>query len=112
MTYTRLNPDKTLYEAAWTATSSNAYGTQLTQKVTVPPGTYIVSASLPTISTGTFMAGIDPMSDNFVNGPMYTCASFLARFTSSTQLYLKAGGSTSCTFSNLARGGLKALRIA
>lgn len=112
MTYTRLNPDKTLYEAAWTATSSNAYGTQLTQKATVPPGTYIISASLPTISTSGYLAILDPLNETMINGPMYTSVSILARFTSSTQLYLKAGGSSACTFSNLARGGLKALRIA
>lgn len=112
MTYTRLNPDKTLYSAAWTATSSNAYGTLLTQKVTVPPGTYIVTASLPTISTSTYMAGIEPSADTYINGPMYTKTSFVMQFASSTQLYMISAGSTACTFSNLGRGGLKALRIA
>ena len=112
MSYSRLNPDKTLYEAAWTATSSNAYGTLLTQKVTVPPGTYIITASLPTISTNTFMAGIEPSANTYINGPMYTKASFVMQLASSSQLYMISSGSTACTFSNLGRGGLTALRIA
>ena len=119
MTAVRVNPTEgqmhvgDYYEAAWTATSSSANNTRLTNSFTLPAGTYLIWAKLPFISTSTFFAGLSFNSTGYGTGQLANqqSATWVVQLGSQTTMHLVATQSAACTFSYLERGGLYAVRL-
>lgn len=101
------------YHADWTAGSSNGLNQRLSDSITLPPGVYVIRAALPVLSATPYYATIAnvPMFSQLVG---FNCASActIAKLTTTTEIYIFSGQSTSCTFTYLERGSLDALRIA
>ena len=122
MTAVRVNPTEgqmhvgDYYSAAWTASSSSANLTTLTDWITVPAGLYLISFSLPKISTTTFACGLADASGLFSKGihigTEQTSKSFPLKLNADTRLRLAAAQGAACTFSYTERGGLYAVRLA
>lgn len=105
------------YEASWTATESSATGTQLTDSITVPKGTYLISVASPYVQGAMILAGIRVNSatdiGSMISMPtgMYTKASFIMTFSSDSTIYALTQSAASATFANTNRGGLKLVRL-
>lgn len=119
MTAVRVNPTEgqmhvgDYYEAAWTATSSSAMNTQLTGSITLPAGTYIVSASFPVLSSVPFYAYLRGVVKYFgMAGYHVHSASWVVKLTETRTISLISGQSDPCTFTYRERGGLYAVRLA
>lgn len=112
-----ITPIDGYYEAAWTATESSATGTQLTDSVTVPKGTYLVSLASPYVQGAMILVGIRVNSatdiGSMVSMPtgMYTKASFIMTFSSDSTIYALTQSAASATFANTNRGGLKLVKL-
>lgn len=100
----------TVYTAAWTATSSSANATPLTNAMTIPSGTYILLVITPPASTESFgisLAG--KYSKVFGTGG----GSFATTLTTTgTSITVRSAQSAEVTFSYIERGSLTAIRIA
>lgn len=105
------------YSAAWTATSSSASGTVLTDTLTLPKGTYLIAVGTPYVQSATGLAclqiGTAADLSTLVTMPVnaYTKASYIIQLTSQKSVYLLTQSSASLTFSNTDRGSLKAVRL-
>lgn len=112
-----ITPIEGYYEAAWTATESSATGTQLTDSITVPKGTYLISVASPYVQGAMILAGIRVNSatdiGSMISMPtgMYTKASFIMTFSSDSTIYALTQSAASATFANTNRGGLKLVRL-
>ena len=102
-----------VYSASWTASSSTANGSQLTESITLPPGTYIITGQFPGMST----AGVFGYH-NIPNKYCYATAdtdcetnTIIITLTETTQIWLTSATASTMTFTNLERGGLTAIRI-
>ena len=125
MTYTRLNPTAAqqhvgdYYSAAWTADSSSANGTRLTNTITLPAGTYLICMMVPVINTETFaMAVTIPSSGAYLTnqcihvGIGQSSKAVVVKLTESKTIAIAAAQSFACTFSYKERGGLIVVRLA
>lgn len=105
------------YSASWTATSSSATGTQLTNSVTLPKGTYLIAVGTPYVQGATGLAGLrigtTTDSSTLVSMPVnaYSKASYIVQLTSQQNVYLLTQSSASLTFTAPDRGSLKAVRL-
>ena len=105
------------YSASWTATSSSASGTVLTDTLTLPKGTYLIAVGTPYVQGATGLAGlrVGTATDvsTLVSMPVntYTKASYLIELTSQKSVYLLTQSSASLTFTAPERGSLKAIRL-
>lgn len=112
------------YSAVWTATSSSAYGTQLSNSITVPSGLYLLSFRTPVsadtapaiIGLGGFSSAITTFlggTDTFSMNPTYDEKTMIVRFSASATVYIGSKASNSMTWdsSYLTRGGLTAIRL-
>jgi len=105
------------YAASWTATSSSATGTVLTDTITLPKGTYLIAVGTPYVQGATGLAGLrvgsTTDSTTFVSMPVnaYTKASYIIQLTSQQSVYLLTQSSASLTFTAPDRGSLKAVRL-
>lgn len=104
----------TIYEGAWTATSSATTNTQLTEKITLPKGIYLLFASLPNatgsvISTGlTNTLGLTiPLYISTANGT--ACRPI--RVESENSFWFQSTTVQTMTFSYLERGYIQALKV-
>ena len=114
----RITPSKvdwdilgTTYSAAWTASSSTATRTKLTDSIVLPPGTYIIVLITPSISTSNGWVGFmkfDKWLGN-INGPEWMV--LIETLTETTELYAQSGTGSTMTFDSLSRAGLKAMRV-
>lgn len=105
------------YAASWTATSSSATGTVLTDTITLPKGTYLIAVGTPYVQGATGLAGLrvgsTTDSSTLVSMPVnaYTKASYIIQLTSQQNVYLLTQSSASLTFTAPDRGSLKAVRL-
>lgn len=103
------------YEASWKATASSANGTELTNRITVPPGVYIVSASFP-VSSSDLLCGItDKVSNNLVS-PYITFHNYgglttICSVANTAELCVTSASSYSVTFTNTSGAKIKAVPI-
>lgn len=114
-----LAPIGTLYKGAWTATKTEGISQLYTERITVPAGTYIISAVLPYAKVGHgnqicvgFTAKMAIGVGNTFLDASYGCTTQLATFTATTSLALmSAASANSAEWDYLDRGGIAALRI-
>ena len=114
-----ITPSNTVLSAAWTASGSSAYDTQLTQSITVTPGIWLIVWGHPTqnASIGAYVHGINVNSDineafaTLDQGESQTKCSIIAKFTGNVTLDLRSGGSAAVTYTNLSRGFLRAYKL-
>ena len=105
------------YAASWTATSSSATGTVLTDTITLPKGTYLIAVGTPYVQGAAGLAGLrigtSTDTTTLVSMPVnaYTKASYIIQLTSQQSVYLLTQSSASLTFTNTDRGSLKAVRL-
>lgn len=103
--------------ASWTATSSTASNTQLTNSITLPKGTYLIAVGTPYVqgAAGLACLQIGTAADltTLVTMPVnaYSKASYIIQLTSQKSVYLITQSSASLTFTNTDRGSLKAVRL-
>lgn len=110
----------TVYTAAWTATSSAANNTQVTESLNLPAGIYIFSLKAPVCSQASVYFGIYPFglenSSSFtgVGGTSsgQTIVTSIGILTQPATVYAQTNMSTSTTYTYIERGYLKAIRIA
>lgn len=107
------------YKAAWTASEAVGISVRLTDILTLPAGTYIVSMGCPYCSDLTmeicigFSAKMAIGSGNTFIKACYGTVTMLAQFTTTTNLsVLTAASNTNAKWSYLDRGGIAAIRIA
>ena len=120
----RLNTIGTVYTAAWTANSSAANNLKLTDTITLPYGTYVVTLKTPGVTSG--YGGIHLEYDN--NGTATALDSFSiclgGSFSAESivinlnptplteyEIWIATSFSASCTYSYKERGGLRAIKI-
>lgn len=104
----------TTYKAAWTAASSNASSTKVTDNLTLPAGIYIITIKTPIMSTDELPFGLNISQGQedvsfFRSQDMRT---FVKIITTTTTIYVDTAFSMSATFTYTERGYLKATRIA
>jgi len=106
------------YSASWTASSSSATSVQLTDKLILPKGTYLIAVGTPYVQTSAVTIGLrvgastdlTTLTTCPVNA--YTKASFIIQLTAdSTQIYVNSQSSASVTYTQPTRGSLKAVRL-
>ena len=119
MTAKRLNhhPEVgTVYEADWLATSASANNVQLTKKLSLPAGTYVVTAMLPGISTSEYYAGLHYGSNGDLSramgGALYANGTWPLKLSSQMDVWLESRTSLNCSFNVTDRAKLRAVRIA
>lgn len=108
------SPIGDVQSASWTATSSAASTTNLTDEITLTPGTWMIVVSLPTVSrTHQYMLTNISSAENkyysAVSMGTFTC---VYQATSTTTTRVRSAAATSTTYSNITRGHIEAVRIA
>ena len=105
------------YAASWTATSSSASNTQLTNSITLSKGTYLIAVGTPYVqgAAGLACLQIGSVADltTLVTMPVnaYSKASYIIQLTSQQTVRLITQSSASLTFTAPERGSLKAVRL-
>lgn len=106
----------TLYTAAFTANSASSIWANLTGTVTLPPGTYLLIATLPIVSSTTGAFAIADSNNTVINNrfnsaPSYSSVITIATFSVSTTIRMAWQASASVNFSYKERGGLQAFQL-
>ena len=106
------------YSATWTANSSNANDAYLTDTVTIPPGTYIITVKYPSVSTTCWTSvkygsGVGTLLDSYsvFCGGSSSSNAFVITIPSEFTIWVASSMSSSCTYTYKERGGLRAVRI-
>ena len=107
------------YTGSWTASSSSANQTQLTEKKRVNKGTYLVIGSTPACSVANlFMQMAWQKGSGTVNTTGFNYSRDFSHFSyvititeDDTDVWVRSASSTSCTFSNTGYGWFKLIRI-
>ena len=106
----------TITSGAWiknsSATTSASYN--LTDKLSLTPGTYVITVSAPSISAALPVALRGTSISNIycrLTGS-YDTGTFIVSLSSASEVYVSPGSSTSITYSSLQYGGITAVRIA
>lgn len=111
----RIQPIGNTYTASWTATSSNANNQRVTDSITLPTGTYILSLKIPVCSQESTLAfSVDPigMSAGGIYAKGQTIITSVATLSAQTTIYGVTNMSHSTSYTYTERGYLKAVRIA
>ena len=99
--------------AAWTATSSSANNTRLTNSITLPAGTWVIVAKMPVCSVENFYVGLSyggvPFSAQVCSQGTST---WIMSLTSQQIVYLMSTQSATMSFSSIERGSIKAIKMA
>lgn len=107
-------------EGAWTATSSSAALTILTDNIALDEGLWLLQAQTPTLSGGgmtftfRFTGTWDLNYNNYFsvsNAGESATGTQIVRVTASGNLRLQTGGSSSRTYSNIDRGWIRAIKL-
>ena len=110
----------TYYTTEWTASSTAGTNEQLTSKVTLPVGVYILVGSAPVLSVNTGLP-INLLADNlsyidfvgtYVNITTRSPICFMVRVTTATQVWLKTNYSSSVSYTNISESKLRYIRLA
>ena len=102
---------------AWTADSSSANNTYLTDELDVTAGTYLIIMSYPDISATSFVASLYNKTNNSVYDNTYMLAqslgnkAVLTAFSGAAKICIASAQSGSCNFSNKNRGGIRAIKL-
>ena len=109
----RVAPIGTILHAAWTATSSSANGTNLTNEITLTPGIYIINISIPTASQtlAYMLSNLSSENDKYWSAVSMGTITAIFEIESTTTTRVRSAASTSVTFSVIERGHLEAIRI-
>ena len=107
------------YTGSWTATSSSANQTQLTEKKRVNKGTYLIIGSTPACSVANlFMQIAWQKGTGTVNTTGFNYSRDFSHFSyvvtitdDDTDVWVRSASSASCTFSNTGYGWFKLIRI-
>lgn len=104
----------TTYRAAWTATSSSAGSTKVTDSLTLPAGVYVITIKTPVVSSNDLPFGLNITSGQDNNSCFrgQDIKTFVITLTATTTIYVDTAFSTSVTYTYIERGYLKATRIA
>lgn len=102
------------YSASWAASSSSTSGNAISQKMTLPAGTYIIVIRIPTASRSLFyqMSNISSSINQYWQIGSGGTASLIITLAAQTETQLMTADSASITWSNQNRGGVAAIRIA
>lgn len=110
----------TFYTATWKASSSSAYGADLTNSLTLPKGRYIIDVQSPQVSSNSAIAGVacssgtitKPVNDVWFYLGLYNHLSTTITVTSdSATVLLRTGFSASVTYSYTERGYIRAIKV-
>lgn len=102
---------------AWTADSSSASNTYLTDEITVSAGTYLIVMSYPDISTTTFVASLYNRTTSGVYDNSYMLAqslgtkAIITAFSGTANLCIASAQSATCNFTNKNRGSIRAIKL-
>lgn len=107
----------TFYTYSWTANSSSAYGAQLTQKITLPKGNYILFGVSPVLSVTE--CAIALTSNNSINVPFTlnnvktrTLIGYTFQVTQdNTDVWIMAGGSISVSYTGISDASGRIIRV-
>jgi hypothetical protein len=107
--------NKTVYNGAWTSGGTSSIGARLTDILTLPKGTYLVTLTIPYVESGSPIISLQIGSstetpDRFMTR-MYGTIVKVIELTEETQIYGQSQGSTSVSYSYFARGGIQAVRL-
>lgn len=104
----------TTYKAAWTATSSSAIRTKVTDSLALPAGVYIITIKTPVMNNNDVPLGLNISSgqDDISCFRSQDMRTFVKTLTTTTTIYVDTAFSTSTTYTYTERGYLKATRIA
>lgn len=106
----RIQPIGNTYTASWTATSSNANNQRVTDSITLPAGTYILSLKIPACSQESPLAfAVHPIG-MYAKGQSITTT--IVTLSAQTTIYGVTNMSQSTSYTYTERGYLKAVRIA
>lgn len=103
-----------IFTADWTASTSSGLNAVLTDRVTIPSGTYLVYVHRPTCSTSMFSLCVRANGsdyNNYLTNTQFESICAIQRYTGTTYLEVCATTSASATFSNLERGKLIVAKI-
>lgn len=108
-----LNPQ--IYEGAWISGGTSSIGARLTDILTLPKGTYLVTLTIPYVESGSPIVSLRIGSstetpDRFMTRVYGTIVKII-ELTEETQIYGQSHGSTSVSYSYFARGGIQAVRL-
>lgn len=107
----------TFYTYSWTAGSSNAYGQQLTQKMTLPKGVYILIGVSPVISVtecAIALTSNKTMNTPFVFDIVRTRTPLAYTFEineDNTDVWIMSGGSASITYTAIGDASGRIIRV-
>lgn len=107
----------TIYEGAWTASSSSANARVLTEEITLPKGTYVVNVREPNANAAFTLALYDTVNgiaDRYFALPQtggLGSASCIVNMASSGTMRVQSAQSGAVTFSYIGRGKLQAIKI-
>lgn len=108
----------TFYTAAWTASSTSAYGAQVSGKITLPKGIYIICMKVPNVASGTFGGvqlyyGSGTLLDSYsiCGTTSQNESTVLVEIPWEMEIYMATAGSASCTYTLPERGGLRAVKV-
>ena len=107
----------TIYEGAWTASSSSANARVLTEEITLPKGTYVVTIREPSANAAFTISLYDTVhgtGDRYFTFPQtggLGSASCIVNMTSAGTVRVQSAQSGAVTFSYLERGKLQAIKI-
>ena len=106
-------PSSQIYEAAWTATSSNANLQQVSDSITIPAGTYIFSVKIPVCSQNSLAFCIHPfdLATGGWFGAGQVVQNYIYKVPETTTCYIATSMSTATNYTYIERGFLKAIRI-
>lgn len=108
----------TYYTGSWTAESSSANNTQLTSKISLPKGSYIIIGCAPVLSASdlpitlkaTSMADISFVGTyNSIRNR--SVIAFAVTVVNDTQVWLATAYSSSTTYTNISDSKIRAVRI-
>lgn len=107
-----------VYTASWIATESSANNVRVTDRLTLPAGTYILFLKVPVCSQSNLFFQIWSGADaNYttsgnISGAGQSVFSCVATYIETTIIYGRTNFSAETTYTYLERGYLKAVRIA
>ena len=114
MATSTIKADALYKKANWTATSSSATGTRLTEQITLTPGLWLISGTIPNYTSSNKLAQIslENVEESFRRSDgNYSTTIWLLKITSNTTVSILAGAGVSVTFDAIYRGEIAAVRL-
>lgn len=109
--------DERYYSGAWAAESSAATGTQLTEILTLPKGTYLIVVNSPYVNTANLTVALSINNTTNANTTVtfrtgaYTQSANIVQLTAQSTVKAISQSSASVSLTYTERGGIKAIRL-